>query len=112
MANNKSALKRIKVNERNRVQNKRYKIEMQRILKKYLITLEEHRTSPSEESFGQVKHDLSLAYQKLDKCVKANILHANTAAHKKAKLAALLHITNVNKIENINLPKIKSIKTN
>lgn len=106
MANNKSALKRIKINARNRAINKMYKLDMKRALKKYLAVVEEHRTTPTQETFSRVKFELSSTYQKLDKCVKVNLLHVNTAARKKAKLAKLMQVVNIEN-ENASLPVIK-----
>jgi small subunit ribosomal protein S20 len=85
MANNKSALKRIKTNERNKNQNKKYKVELKRALKQYLKTVEDQRTNPNDTTVINLKQELSTTYQKFDKCVKANILHKNTAARKKLK---------------------------
>ena len=62
MANNKSAKKRIKINERNRVRNRFYK------LAKILNSI----------------------YSLIDKGTKKNVFHKNTAARKKAQLAIYL----------------------
>jgi small subunit ribosomal protein S20 len=107
MANNKSALKRIKTNERNKNQNKKYKVELKRALKQYLKTVEDQRTNPNDTTVINLKQELSTTYQKFDKCVKANILHKNTAARKKSKLVALFHMVNVSEVKHLDLPKIK-----
>ena len=107
MANNKSALKRIKTNERNRIQNKTYKVELKRSLKKYLLTVENYRLNPTDVTLNDLKKELSVTYQKFDKCVKVNVLHRNTASRKKAKLATLLRLVNVSEPNNLDLPKIK-----
>jgi small subunit ribosomal protein S20 len=108
MANNKSALKRIKINERNRTRNKSYKLELKRALKTYLLAVEQHRLEPTSDTFDQVKYNLSTTYQKFDKCVKVNVLHPNTAARKKAKVAQLMRMVNSTEINNLELPSIKS----
>ena len=90
MANNKSALKRIKINERNRLRNKLYKTLMKRSIKECLIATDNYNESPNSENFTSVQSSVSKAYQKIDKCVKLNILHINTAARKKSKLGLVL----------------------
>lgn len=107
MANNKSALKRIKTNERNRLKNKSYKGDLKRALKQYLLAIETHRLTPTGETFTKVKYELSKTYQKFDKCVKVNVLHANTAARKKAKLTMLMHMVKNNNSDSFDLPKVK-----
>ena len=49
MANSKSALKRIKVAERNRLRNKSYKSAVRTLMKKYFQAVEEYAASPTEE---------------------------------------------------------------
>ena len=45
MANNKSAIKRIKINERKRVENAPYKSLVKTFIKKYFKALEEYETN-------------------------------------------------------------------
>lgn len=87
MANNKSALKRIEIAERNRLRNKSYKSAVKTLMKKTLVSVDEYTASPSPEKLEVVKTNLSAAYSKIDKAVKRHVLHRNTGARKKASLA-------------------------
>jgi small subunit ribosomal protein S20 len=112
MANNKSALKRIKINERNRLQNKTYKVALKRALKNYLLTVEQYRLDPTETKLNELKPALSNTYQKFDKCVKMNLLHRNTAARKKSNLATLMKMVTAGNSSALDLPKIKTNLSN
>lgn len=90
MANNKSAIKRIKINERQRVENAPYKSLVKTFVKKYFKALEEFEANPGEENLSKVKTFLNLAYSKIDKAKKKNILHKNNAARKKSRLSKAL----------------------
>lgn len=93
MANSKSALKRIKVAERNRLRNKSYKSAVRTLMKKYFQAVEEYAASPTEEKEEKekvVQQTMSAAYSKIDKAVKRNVFHRNNGARKKARLAKAL----------------------
>jgi small subunit ribosomal protein S20 len=92
MANNKSALKRIQINKRNRLQNRFYKSSYRTLIKKFLIQLENYRTSKNPDDKVQAQILLSLVYSLIDKACKKNIIHKNTAARKKSQLALKLKI--------------------
>ena len=90
MANNKSAEKRIRTNERNRLQNRFYKSSVRTLTKKFLKDLEvykEMRTPKQKEKLTQM---LGSVYSLIDKGTKRNVFHKNTAARKKAQLATYL----------------------
>ncbi|MBE9006636.1 30S ribosomal protein S20 [Fortiea sp. LEGE XX443] len=87
MANTKSALKRAKIAERNRLRNKTYKSAVKTLMKKYFSVVETYATNPTPELKQEVEVRLSEAYSKIDKAVKCGILHANTGARKKSRLA-------------------------
>jgi small subunit ribosomal protein S20 len=95
MANIKSSIKRIKVTRRNNIQNKIYSSNIKTCTKKYYQTLERLKVSKSEENKVKVNQSLSLLVSRIDKAVKKNVLHHNTAARKKSKL-----MTDLNKIIN------------
>ena len=61
MANNKSAVKRIKINERNRLENRRYKGNVKRIIKVYLENLNGYKISKTDENKNKVQESLQLA---------------------------------------------------
>jgi small subunit ribosomal protein S20 len=86
MANNKSALKRIRTSERKRQENGPYRSLVKTFIKKYFKALEAYEKDPTQEKQLEVKIFLSLAYSKIDKAQKKNILHQNTAARKKSRL--------------------------
>jgi len=87
MANTKSALKRIKVAERNRLRNKAYKSAVKTLTKRYHEAVAANEASPSDESGKLVQERLSAAYSKIDKAVKRGVLHKNAGARRKSRLA-------------------------
>jgi len=90
MANNKSAQKRILVNERNRLRNRYYKSSVRTLTKTFLNDLEAYKTSQTDENKAKLQKNLSSIYSLIDKGTKKHIFHKNTAARKKAQLAARL----------------------
>jgi small subunit ribosomal protein S20 len=90
VANNKSALKRIKIAERNRLRNKAYKSAVKTLIKKYLTAVETYASDPSPTNKQAVDSAMSDAYSKIDKAVKRNVLHDNNGARKKSRLAKVL----------------------
>jgi small subunit ribosomal protein S20 len=90
MANNKSAEKRIEINRRNRLQNRFYKSSVRTLMKVFFKDLEIYKASQNLEDKEKVKKLLSSVYSLIDKGTKKNVFHKNTAAKKKARLAAYL----------------------
>lgn len=90
MANTKSALKRAKIAERNRLRNKTYKSAVKTLMKKYLEAVQVYTANPTPELKEQVQTRLSEAYSKIDKAVKRGVLHPNNGARKKSRLASKL----------------------
>lgn len=90
VANNKSALKRAKIAERNRLRNKTYKSAVKTLMKKYYAALEAYTAKPTDESKQEMMTRMSEAYSKIDKAVKRGVLHTNNGARKKSKLAQRL----------------------
>ncbi|HEY9905918.1 MAG TPA: 30S ribosomal protein S20 [Candidatus Sericytochromatia bacterium] len=90
MANNKSAIKRIQVAERNRQRNKTYKSAVKTLMKNYLSAVENYARQPSPEALQEAQSRMALAYSKIDKAVKRGILHSNNGARKKSRLAKTL----------------------
>jgi small subunit ribosomal protein S20 len=90
MANNKSAEKRIQINERNRLRNRFYKSSVRTLTKTFLKNLEVYKISQNPADKEKLEKLLSSVYSLLDKGTKKNIFHKNAAARKKAKLAASL----------------------
>lgn len=90
MANSKSAEKRIDINERNRLRNRFYKSSVRTLIKKFFKDLEIYKTSKNVQDKEKVQKTLSSVYSLIDKGIKKNVFHKNTASRKKAKLVSAL----------------------
>ena len=90
MANTKSAIKRVKVAERNRLRNKAYKSAVKTLMKKYFTAVETYAANPTPELKQQVDEHMAVAYSKIDKAVKCGVLHQNNGSRKKSRLAQQL----------------------
>ncbi|MEL6159434.1 MAG: 30S ribosomal protein S20 [Cyanobacteria bacterium J06627_32] len=90
MANTKSAIKRIRVAERNRLRNKAYKSAVKTLTKRYHEALETYASNPSEASSQLVQTRMSAAVSKIDKAVKRGVLHRNAGARRKSRLSHAL----------------------
>ncbi|HEY9752333.1 MAG TPA: 30S ribosomal protein S20 [Coleofasciculaceae cyanobacterium] len=93
MANIKSAIKRVQIAERNRLRNKSYKSAVKTLTKGCLTAASRHAADPSPENKAAVEQSLASAYSKIDKAVKRGVLHPNTGARKKSRLAKALKKT-------------------
>lgn len=93
MANNKSAKKRIKITERNRLRNRFYKSSVRTLIKTFLKDLELYKVSKNSKDKEKLEKSLSSIYSLMDKGIKKNIFHKNTAARKKSQLATYLKTT-------------------
>ena len=94
MANNKSARKRIGINERNRLKNRYYKTSVRTLTKLFFKNLKLTENQQTPESKEKLQTILSSIYSFLDKGTKKNIFHKNTAARQKARLASRLSSLN------------------
>ncbi|OLP16444.1 30S ribosomal protein S20 [Leptolyngbya sp. 'hensonii'] len=90
MANIKSAIKRVQIAERNRLQNKSYKSAIRTLMKKFFAAVEAYSSNPAPEQEQLVRSSMSEAYSKIDKAVKCGVLHRNNGARKKSRLARVL----------------------
>jgi small subunit ribosomal protein S20 len=90
VANIKSAIKRIDIAERNRLRNKAYKSATKTLIKRYVGAVDTYAAEPTTESMQTVQTTLSAAFSKIDKAVKRGVIHPNTAARRKARLARIL----------------------
>ena len=93
VANNKSAKKRIKIAERNRLINKFYKSTVRTLTKKTVENCAIYKKEPSEDNKNLVKTSLNKAFSLIDKAVKKNVLHRNNGANKKSKINNLVKNT-------------------
>jgi small subunit ribosomal protein S20 len=92
MSNSKSAKKRIEINKRNRLRNKYYKTSVRTLIKLFFVNLETYKASKNGDDKKKAQELLSSVYSIMDKGTKKNIFPKNTAARKKAKLAAYLKL--------------------
>ena len=90
MANNKSAKKRIKVAERNRLVNKSYKSTVRTLTKKTFANCEKYKKDPNSDNKDLVQLSVNEAFSLIDKAVKKNILHKNNGANKKSRINKLV----------------------
>jgi small subunit ribosomal protein S20 len=97
VANIKSAKKRIQIAERNRLHNRSYKSAVKTLIKSYLEAVDTYKANPTPESLEVVNTKQSLAYSKIDRAVKRGVLHGNTGARRKARLAIAFNKANVAK---------------
>jgi small subunit ribosomal protein S20 len=82
MPHSNQARKRLRQNEKLRVHNKSIRSEVRTLTKALAAHVEEKEA----EAAGKT---LRLLMSKLDKATKKNVYHRNTAARRKAKVAAL-----------------------
>lgn len=92
MANTKSAIKRIKIIERNRIRNCAYRSVVKTFIKKYLRALSEYTQGLNSDQLKYVETSLSYAYKKIDKAVKRGVFHSNKGARTKSQLAKKLNL--------------------
>ncbi len=84
-----SGIKRNRQNQKRRLRNKMAKSEIKTYYKKVLKSVKENDVAKAIE-FGKIY------VSKLDKAVKRDILHKNTASRKKSKVDTLLNRINKN----------------
>jgi len=90
MANIKSAKKRILITKRNNLKNSFYKSSIRTSKNKFLNYLTLYKNSNISKNKIKVKNSLNHTYSLIDKALKKNIFHKNTAARKKSILAKKL----------------------
>ncbi len=84
-----NSLKRQRTAEKSRQYNKSRKSEIATRMKKVFTALDAYKSAPpaTEADLAPVSSLISETYQVLDKAVVKGILHTNTAARRKARLA-------------------------
>jgi small subunit ribosomal protein S20 len=98
VANIKSAIKRIQITERNRLQNKSYKSAIRTLTKRFLTAVEAYEANPSDETLTEAKQRMATVYSKIDKAVKRGVLHRNTGARKKSRIARIFKQASTNQV--------------
>ena len=101
MPNIKSAIKRVKTNEKKRDQNKAFKSKLTTYIKKFNKAVEANEVVEAEKLFVETTG-------LIDKAVGANMIHKNTAARKKSSLALKLKAINGGKA--VASTKVKTAK--
>ena len=84
MAKSKTPAKRARKAEENRLRNKAQKSRIKTAIKKYESSLHQDNTEVAQDN-------LKKATSLIDKSVGKNIMHKNTAARRKSKLAKKLN---------------------
>lgn len=79
MANMKSAIKRIRVNEKSRVLNQNVKSNMRTNIKRVESLVSENKVEEAQAA-------LKLAVKKIDKAVQKGVVHKNNGSRQKARL--------------------------
>ncbi|UOQ86061.1 30S ribosomal protein S20 [Gracilibacillus salinarum] len=80
MANIKSAIKRVRVNEEHRLQNQSFKADMRSHIKKVEALVE-------SKDVENAKAALQTAVKKIDKAVQKGLIHQNKGDRQKSRLA-------------------------
>jgi small subunit ribosomal protein S20 len=79
----RAGIKDLRKNHTRKMHNLDIKTDLKKMVKKFLISVKEKNTE-------EARSNLKLLYKKFDKAAKRNILHKNTAAHRKSKFSKLL----------------------
>ncbi len=79
MANMKSAIKRIRVNEKSRVLNQNVKTNMRTNIKRVESLVSENKVEEAQAA-------LKVAVKKIDKAVQKGVVHKNNGSRQKARL--------------------------
>ncbi|TNJ67903.1 30S ribosomal protein S20 [Paenibacillus hemerocallicola] len=84
MPNIKSAIKRVKTNDKRRLQNASQRSALRTAVKTF-------ETAAASQNVESAKEALITASKKLDKAVTKGLIHKNAAARKKSRLAKQLN---------------------
>ena len=79
MANHKSAIKRIRINERRRIRNRLY-------ISRARTEIKAARSGVEKKDLAAARQATLTAIRTLDKAASKGILHANNAARRKSRL--------------------------
>lgn len=83
MPQRRSAIKELRKNRKNKLQNLDIKTDLKRTVKKFIASV---KSKDKKEAALQLKS----VYKKIDKAAKRKILHQNTAARRKSKFSKAL----------------------
>ena len=83
MPNLKASIKDVRKSQRRKTRNLQHKNDAKKTIKEFMAAV----SSGDKEKAGDI---LSKIYKIIDKMVKRNIIHKNTAARRKSKLTKML----------------------
>ncbi|MEN9201642.1 MAG: 30S ribosomal protein S20 [Thermostichus sp. DG_1_6_bins_120] len=86
----KSAIKRVQIAERNRLRNKATKAVVRGLMKKVISLSNAYAANQQQETLQEIQSAMSAAFSRIDKAAKTGVLHKNTAARRKARLARVV----------------------
>lgn len=82
--------KLVKQNKRNRIINRRYSSTIKTLLKLYTLKLKSKNSgSSSDQDLQEISKMQNSLYSIIDKAIKKKVIHKNTAARKKSRIARL-----------------------
>ena len=84
MANHKSAIKKMRQDEKRRIRNKSYKTRVKNVVKEVETALNDQNREAAEQAFQN-------AVSVIDRVASKGIIHKNKAARKKSRLAKRIH---------------------
>ena len=90
MANNKSAKKRIRVNQRNNLKNRFYKSTVKTLKKTFKMYMEAFHEYHDLRFLEMAKRTLNITYSLLDKGAKRNVFTKKNAARQKSRMRKLM----------------------
>jgi small subunit ribosomal protein S20 len=90
MPRTKSAIKRLKIAERNRLRNKATKAMVRALMKKVISLSSAYAANPQPETLQEIQAAMSAAFSRIDKAAQKGVLHKNTAARRKARLSRIV----------------------
>jgi small subunit ribosomal protein S20 len=90
MPRTKSAIKRLKIAERNRLRNKATKAMVRALMKKVISLSSAYAANPQSETLQEIQAAMSAAFSRIDKAAQKGVLHKNTAARRKARLSRIV----------------------
>ncbi|MCJ2544358.1 30S ribosomal protein S20 [Thermostichus vulcanus] len=88
----KSAIKRVQIAERNRLRNKATKATVRGLMKKVISLSNAYAANQQQETLQEIQSAMSAAFSRIDKAAKTGVLHKNTAARRKARLARVVKL--------------------
>ena len=83
MPRQRTAIKALRINQQRRLRNLDVKTGLKKTIKKFKALI-------TAKKIEEAKTGLNLAYKKLDKAAKRNVINKKTASRRKSQLAKLL----------------------